>query len=71
VVHGGFGRNSFAEIVSDSEQMKHTPIQVCAKTAFVTLTRPTGIIFPLFTGTHFLVSGILRKKAGHVCSDHL
>jgi hypothetical protein len=47
----GFRRKSIAEIVSDTEQMKNTPIHVCAKTVFVTLT--TGIIFLLFTSVHF------------------
>jgi hypothetical protein len=30
-----FGRKSVAKIVSDTEQVKNTPIHVCAKTAFV------------------------------------
>jgi hypothetical protein len=32
---GGFGTNSNAKIVSGTEQMKNTPIYVCAKTTFV------------------------------------
>jgi hypothetical protein len=38
---------STAKIVSDTEQMKKTPIHVCGKTAFVTLI--TSITFLLFT----------------------
>jgi hypothetical protein len=30
-----FGRKSISKIVSHTEQMKNTPIHVCAKTAFV------------------------------------
>jgi hypothetical protein len=33
-----------AKMLSDTQRMKNTPIDVCAKTAFVTLT--TGIMSP-------------------------
>jgi hypothetical protein len=39
---GHYTCNSIAKIVSDTERMKNTPTDVCAKTAFVTLS--TGII---------------------------
>jgi hypothetical protein len=35
VVRGGFERKIIANILSDTERMKNTPIQVCAKTVFV------------------------------------
>jgi hypothetical protein len=51
-----------AKTVSDTERMKNTPILVCAKTAFLTLT--TGIMFLLITCMHFWVWGILREMGG-------
>jgi hypothetical protein len=35
MVRGSFGRKIITKIVSDTEKMKGTPTQVCAKTAFV------------------------------------
>jgi hypothetical protein len=32
---GGFKRKSIAKIVSDAEQIKNTPMPVCAESAFV------------------------------------
>jgi hypothetical protein len=37
VVRGSFRRKSIARNASDTEQMKNTPIHICAKTAFVGL----------------------------------
>jgi hypothetical protein len=63
---GAFGRKLFANIVSDTERMKNTPIHVCSKTAFVSLT--TCIIFLLFTCMHFWVWGILWKNLWSMCT---
>jgi hypothetical protein len=68
VVRGGLGRKDIAGIVTDTERIKNTPKHSCAKTVFLNLNRSTGIIFLLFTGMHFLVWGILRKRMVRVCA---
>jgi hypothetical protein len=35
LVRGGFRRKGIAKIISDTERMKNTPTDVCAKFAFV------------------------------------
>jgi hypothetical protein len=50
--------------------MKNTALRVCAKAAvFVTLA--AGVMFFLFSYTHFWVRGILQKMYVRVCADRL
>jgi hypothetical protein len=44
---GDFGRRTISKIVSETEKMKNTPIHVCAKTAFITLTAGTFLSYSL------------------------
>jgi hypothetical protein len=60
--HSAFRRKVIAWIESDTEWMKITPIHVCVKIAFVTLT--TGIIFLLYTSMYFWEQSILWKTDG-------
>jgi hypothetical protein len=55
---GGFGRKKIANIISDTKRVENTPIHVCAKTAYASLS--IGIMFLVFTYMHFRALGILR-----------